>query len=108
MPLYALLKGKPKNKDITWGKQQQQSFEKLKTALITAPILAYPEPEGTYILDTDASNFAYGAVLSQLQPAADGQLLERVIAYHSKVLNSAEQRYCARRRELLAIARAVK
>ena len=108
MPLYSLLKGRPKNKDITWGKPQQQAFETLKTALVTAPILAYPEPHGTYILDTDASNFAYGAVLSQLQPAADGQLVERVIAYHSKILNSAEQRYCARRRELLAIVRAVK
>ena len=34
--------------------------------------------------------------------------MERVIAYHSKLLNQAEQRYCARRRELVAIIKAVK
>ena len=108
LPLYSLLKGKPKIKTIDWQPQQQQAFDQLKQALVTAPILAYPRPKGRYILDTDASNFAYGAVLSQIQLDENGQEVERVIAYYSKVLNPAEQRYCARRRELLAIVKAVK
>ena len=104
-PLYDLL---VKNRKFVWGEAQQEAFEKLKQALISAPILAYPSSKGRYILDTDASNFAYGAVLSQLQEDENGVEQERVIAYYSKTLNQAEQRYCARRRELLAIQRSVK
>ena len=104
-PLYDLL---VKNKKFFWGNPQQQAFERLQQALVTAPILAYPSSKGRYILDTDASNFAYGAVLSQLQEDEHGVEQERVIAYYSKTLNAAEQRYCARRRELLAIQRSVK
>ena len=104
-PLYDLL---VKNRKFVWEEAQQQAFEKLKNALISAPILAYPSANGRYILDTDASNFAYGAVLSQLQEDENGIEQERVIAYYSKTLNQAEQRYCARRRELLAIQRSVK
>ena len=103
-PLYDLV-GK---RSWTWGEEQQNSFEKLKEALTSAPILAYPSEKGRYILDTDASNFAVGAVLSQVQVDEAGNEEERVIAYYSKTLNQSEQRYCARRRELLAIVKAVK
>ena len=104
-PLYDLL---VKNRKFVWGDEQQAAFLKLKEALVSAPILAYPSANGRYILDTDASNFAYGAVLSQLQEDENGIEQERVIAYFSKTLSQAEQRYCARRRELLAIQRSVK
>ena len=62
-----------------------------------------PRDEGTFILDTDASDHSIGAVLSQLQ---DGQ--ERVIAYAAKVLQPAQVKYCAYRRELLATITFVK
>jgi hypothetical protein len=58
-------------------------------ALCALPILAYPQPEGRYIVDTDASNIAIQGVLSQVH---DRQ--ERVIAYYSKTLNKAERNYC--------------
>ena len=73
-------------------------METLKKHLTTAPILAYPDKEGTFILDTDASDVAMGAVLSQEQ---NGE--ERVIAYGSKVFSPSERNYCVTRRELLAI-----
>ena len=44
-----------------------------------APILSFPCPEGQFILDTDASNFAIRVVFSQAQ---NGQ--EKVILYYSK------------------------
>ena len=66
--------------------------------MITAPILAYPRAQGQFVLDTDASAFAIGGVLSQVQ---DGE--ERVIAYGSKALSKPERNYCVTRRELLAI-----
>ena len=44
-----------------------EAFDKLKRALTSAPILSYPNNEGLFILDTDASNNGLGAVLSQEQ-----------------------------------------
>ena len=99
-PLYAL---GPKKAVFKWGQEEEESFEQLKAALISAPVMAFPTPNGDWILDTDASGTAMGAVLSQLQPNADGELEERVIAYGSKALQGRQQRYCTRRRELLAV-----
>ena len=72
-PLYALLKGKRKLKSKNWTKQHQTAFDTMKNALVSAPVLAYPTQDGQYILDTDASNFACGAVLSQVQMDEKGQ-----------------------------------
>ena len=55
-------------------------------------------PKGDFILDTDASNVAVAAKLSQIQ---DG--VERVISYGSYSLTSAQRRYCTTRQELLAL-----
>ena len=45
------------------------------------PILTFPTETGQYILDTDASNFGLGGVLSQIQDD-----VERVVAYCSRAL----------------------
>ena len=82
---------------FSWDQSCQDAFESLKSRLVTAPVLAYPKAEGQYILDTDASNYAIGAVLSQVQ---DGE--ERVIAYASKALHGGQENYCTTQRELLA------
>ena len=58
----------------------------LKEALTTQPVLAYPEPGNAFILDTDASVKAIGAVLPQKQDDR-----QRVIAYMSKAMNVHEQ-----------------
>jgi hypothetical protein len=91
------------NQVFTWSQECMDSFCSLQHSLISAPILAYPNPVSRYILDTDASDFGIGAVLSQVQ---DGQ--ERVIAYASKSLSRSERRYCVTRKELLAIVKFVK
>ena len=49
-----------------WGVEEETAFQQLKTLLIEAPVLTYPDPSRQYILDTDASNEAAGAVLSQM------------------------------------------
>ena len=64
-----------------------------------------PQPEGLLILDTDANNVivSISGCLSQVQ---DG--VERVLAYGSKALSSAQRRYCTTKRELLAVVKFIK
>ena len=87
-------------KEVTfdWSAECEEAFEKLKSILCSSAILAFPNENDTFIVDTDASLHSIGAVLSQVQ---NGQ--ERVIAYGSKVLSKQERNYCTTRRELLAI-----
>jgi len=94
-PLHALA---GKNAKFIWTEECEVAFEELKQRLITSPILAMPDDEGEFTLDTDASNYAIGAVLSQLQ---NGE--ERVIAYASRTLSKQERNYCVTRKELLAV-----
>ena len=104
-PLYQLTS---KRNKFEWTQECQIAYEMLRFKLICAPIMAYPRSEGQYILDTDASGHAIGAVLSQMQSDDDAPPEERVIAYGSRMLNTAEQHYCTRRREMLAIVTFVK
>jgi len=94
-PLHQLSR---KNQIFHWHEGHQRSFDELKARLTTSPILAMPTDDGEFILDTDASGHAIGAVLSQVQ---DG--VERVVAYASRTLDRREQNYCVTRRELLAV-----
>ena len=82
-----------------WAEAQQTAFEELKRRMSSAPILVYANPSRPYVLQTDASNSAIGAVLAQQQD--DGT--ERPIAFWSHKLNKAEYNYSATEKELLAI-----
>ncbi len=76
--------------------------ESLKWDLTAVPVLAFPNVNPAappFILDTDASNHAIGAVLSQRY--ANGR--ERVIGYGSRTLDMTERNYSTTRRELLAL-----
>ena len=99
-PLHALTKEK---QNYMWDEACDQAFKQLKTALTSAPILRYPDPEREFVVDTDASNHGIGAVLSQVE---DGQ--ERVVAYYSRSLTAPEKNYCVTRKELLAVVEAVR
>lgn len=90
-------------KPYMWGQEQQDAFSNLKLALTTTPVLALPNSKDLFILDTDASDFAIGVELIQLQ---EGE--ERVIAYGSVSLTPEQQRFCTTRKELLAIVRFTK
>ena len=91
-----------KETPFKWDQPEEDAFQTLKELLTTAPVLTYPDPSRPYILDTDASNEAAGAVLSQ---EVDGE--ERVVAYFSKTFSPPQRNYCVTRRELLAVILAV-
>jgi len=87
---------------FVWGAEAQRSFLALKEALQVAPVLQLPDPSLPFVLHTDASGFAVGAVLEQDQ--GKGLL---PVAYMSKKMNSAETRYPVHEQELLAIVEAM-
>ena len=98
-PLTDLTKAKAK---WTWGNEEETSFRRLKVALATAPVLVHPDFSKEFVVTTDASDYATGAVLQQdhgegLQP----------IAFASRKLNPTECRYGAYERELLGIVWAI-
>ena len=82
---------------FVWGSDQQRAFDALKACLLSAPILGFPTEDDRFVLDTDASLFAIGGVLSQIQNEE-----EVVIAYASRSLRISQRRYCTTRREMLA------
>ena len=54
-----------KDVPFEWTPIFQESFELLKTSLMTEPILTYPDPNHPYVLFTDASKYAWACVLTQ-------------------------------------------
>ena len=54
-----------KNIEFEWTQVCQESFELLKTSLMTEPILTYPDPNLPYVLFTDASKYTWACVLTQ-------------------------------------------
>ena len=100
VPLHNILK---KGSTFTWSNEAQQAFDEIKLLLTTPPILAMPTDNDEFVLDTDASDTAIGAVLSQRQGG-----IERVVAYASKSLCKRERNYCVTRKELLAIVHFLK
>ena len=81
-----------------WTEDHQQAFEDLKQVMTSPPVLGFPNDKDLFVLDTDASDFAIGAELSQVQ-----QCKERVISYASKTLNPGQRKYCTTRKELLSV-----
>ena len=70
-----------------WTELHNDSFEKLKLALTSAPILAYPNYNKPFLLEMDASLKGLGAVLSQ----EDDNGKMRVISYASRTLKPYEK-----------------
>ncbi|XP_062614536.1 uncharacterized protein LOC134276295 [Saccostrea cucullata] len=101
VPLTDLLR-KSQPADLKWMEREVQSFKKLKEALMTAPVLVNPNFNLPFVLQTDASNNAIGAVLSQQLPDGD-----HPVAYLSKKLLPREKNYSTIEKELLAIVWAI-
>jgi hypothetical protein len=101
-PLHDLTKTKTA---FVWDQRCEAAFEKLKTAFTTAPVLKIANPYRAFILECDCSDFALGAVLSQVCDK-DGEL--HPVAYLSRFLVQAENNYEVFDKKLLAIIAAFK
>ena len=97
-PLYALLV------QFEWTDECEEAFNKLKKALISAPILRAPDWNKVFHVHIDASNFAIGCILAQ--PGEHN--MDFPISYASRQLNSAKKNYTTTEREGLTMVYAVK
>jgi len=79
--------------------RSRKSFSNIEKAFTIAPILIYPDFSKPFFMETNASNFALGAMLSQ--PGENGKL--HPIAFHSKKFNATKINYEIYDKELLAI-----
>ena len=92
-----------KKSKFVWSEEQQNAFNKLKKGLVTAPMIHHPRLDIPFILDTDASAYGIGGVLSQ---EING--VERVVGFASQTLTKSQRNYCTTNRELLAVVQMTK
>lgn len=100
-PLTELTK---KDVPFIWNEKCEQAFADLKGAIMKDVLLVHADPSKAFTLETDASDIALGAVLSQLDEAGHS----RPVAFFSRKLLPAEQNYSVHDKELLAIVAAFK
>lgn len=98
-PLTNLLR---KSVKFRWSEESEASFQAIKSALVTAPILSCPDFSQPFVLQTDASSYGLGAVLTQ--GTGDN---ERVICYLSRSLSSSERVFSVTEKECLAVIWAI-
>ncbi len=87
----------PKQK-FAWSQDASTSFIKLKTALVSAPVLRNPDFMKEFTVQADSSDYGIGAVLTQ----GVGEE-EYVVAYFSQKLNPRQRRYTVTEKECLAV-----
>lgn len=95
-PITDLIK---KGKKLIWTAEAQLAFDKLKTALVSAPILANPDFGKPFFVQTDASDYAVAGVLFQINDEGN----EQVIAYFSQKLTNPQKVYAVTEKEALAV-----
>jgi hypothetical protein len=100
-PLTRLLQ---KDRKFVFNDSPRQAFKQLKTAFTTAPILAHYQPDRPSTIETDASDFAIAAVISQ----PDSNNILHPVAFYSRKLTPPELNYEIHDKEMLAIIVALK
>jgi len=100
-PLHDLIR---KEQRWEWGPRQQHAFQTLKDIICAALVLIHPDPDERFRVETDASNYAYGAILSQ---KAKEDSKQHPVAFFSKSMTPAERNYGISDKEGLAIVKAL-
>lgn len=82
-----------------WGMEEQAAFDELKQRFVSSPVLCMYDEQRDTRIEVNASGYATGGVLSQLQD--DGKW--HPVAFHSESMNDAERNYEIYDKEMLAI-----
>jgi len=90
-----------KDKRFDWTQECQDAFESMKKQFTEELVLAMPDHSKPFQIGSNASKYATGVVLSQLDSNGDRHL----VAFYSKTFSPAEWNYDIHDRELLAIIR---
>ena len=81
-----------------WSEEAEKSFEKLKMAMVTSPVLTMPDFNLPFKIETDASGYGVGAILTQAK---------KPIAYFSRTLSMGDRSRPVYERELIVVVFAV-
>lgn len=101
-PISDLLK--KKHARFQWTPEANEAFEKVKVALVSAPVLTMPDYTVPFEIHCDASDLGIGAILTQeYSDSSEG----RVVAYHSEKLNDAQRNYHTTEKECLAVLKSI-
>ena len=100
-PLRKLLK---KDNQYIWNEKADEAFTRLKESFKSNKLLIHPDPDKEFIVETDASDFAVGCILSQ-KSEEDNQL--HPVAFYSRSMTLTESNYTIYDKELLAVITAL-
>ena len=89
-----------KNENFIWGPELEKAYQKLKTALLSSPVMSYFDIRKETVILVDASPVGLSAILSQRK---HGSNQSQIKAYASRSLTATEQRYSQTEKEALAI-----
>jgi hypothetical protein len=92
-----------KGLDFHWGPMQVVVFQQLKDVFTSTPILKYFDSALELIIETDASNFAIGCILSKRHAGK-----QHPVAFHSRKMELTERNYDIHDKELLAVVEVFK
>ena len=95
-PLSQVTKGGEKAK-LCWLESQKKAFVELKHHLCSAPVLTLPDLQQPFEIETDATDYAIGAVLTQQG---------HPMAYHSETLSDIVRKYPTYDKEIYSIVQA--
>src|SRR6478735_4252927 len=93
-----------KGREFVWAEPQQKAFELLKSKMGQAPVLRHFVLSDLIVIETDASDYAIGAILSQI----DKGNTTRPVAFLSRKMLPAELNYPVHNKEFLVIHEAFK
>lgn len=96
LPLFELLK---KDQLWEWTEARQEAFDAVKALFIREQVIHHPQPGQEFYLYTDASSYALGAKLAQLDDAG----VEKTVAMASRTMRKAEKNYSVTEQEMLCI-----
>ena len=96
IPLLTSLK---KGVDYVWDDEMKKTFQRIKWIFAENLVLKFADPSKPHILTTDASDYAIGAMLSQLNNEGD----DEVVIFISRTLKGSEIYYFTTEKEMLAV-----